>query len=160
MAQTASWPRKLLTRLSLIVVGILLAGIVLEVGLRFAGFQTSSTHSKEYTRYHPVFGWEKIPHGGGWFHRPEYRTYVRFNSKGLRDREYPYEKGAGTFRILILGDSFVEGYSVDADDLVSEVLEMELKKARLGMQVEVINGGTSGYSTDQEFLFYREEGMK
>jgi lysophospholipase L1-like esterase len=85
---------------------------------------------------------------------------VHFNSKGLRDQEYPYEKRPGTFRVLVLGDSFVEGYSVAAADLVSEVLEIELKATRLGPHIEVINGGTSGYSTDQEFLFYREEGMK
>jgi lysophospholipase L1-like esterase len=160
MVATTSWPRRLSARFALVIVGVLLAGAILEMGLRLMGFQTSSTHSKQYTRYHPMFGWEKIPEGGGWFHRPEYRTYVRFNSKGLRDQEHPYEKRAGTFRVLILGDSFVEGYSVDSTDLVSEILETELNKARPGPTIEVINGGTSGYSTDQEFLFYREEGAK
>jgi lysophospholipase L1-like esterase len=107
-----------------------------------------------------MIGWEKIPNGEGWFHRPEYRTYVRFNSKGLRDQEHTYDKGENVFRILILGDSFVEGYSVGADELLTEVLEGNLNKAPLGMQFEVLNGGTSGYSTDQEFLFFREEGVK
>ncbi len=155
-----SWPRKLFSRLTLVVIGIFVAAVVLEVGLRLTGFKTSSTTSKQYTRYHPMFGWEKIPNGGGWFHRPEYRTYLRFNSKGLRDQEYTYDKGENAFRILILGDSFVEGYSVGADELLTEVLEGNLNKAPLGLQFEVLNGGTSGYSTDQEFLFFREEGVK
>jgi hypothetical protein len=41
---------------------------------------------------------------------------------------------------------------------VTQVLERGL--AREGCRVEVINGGTVGYSTDQQFLFYREEGHR
>jgi hypothetical protein len=38
------------------------------------------------------------------------------------------------------------------------VLEASLRAE--GLPVEVVNGGTSGYSTDQEYLFYRTEGVR
>jgi hypothetical protein len=39
-------------------------------------------------------------------------SYVRINSDGLRDREHPKAKPAGTFRIAVLGDSFTEAMHV------------------------------------------------
>src|SRR5690349_11163568 len=43
-------------------------------------------------------------------HRPNSRAHlmgveVAINSRGLRDREIPYERKPGTLRILMLGDS-------------------------------------------------------
>ena len=36
--------------------------------------------------------------------------FLKFNSRGLRGPERGYEKPAGTFRTLLLGDSFTDGY--------------------------------------------------
>jgi len=58
--------------------------------------------------------------------------------------------------VLILGDSFAEGFSVSLEDTVSRALEREL--GTKGCAAEVVGGGTVGYSTDQEYLFYRDEG--
>jgi lysophospholipase L1-like esterase len=90
--------------------------------------------------------------------RREYRVEIAINGRGLRDRERAYAASPGGFRVLALGDSFVEGYSVPLEATVSQVLERSL--AEPGCPVEVINGGTSAYSTDQEYLFYREEGYR
>lgn len=35
---------------------------------------------------------------------------VKINSKGLRDREFPYEKTEGVKRILVIGDSVTFGF--------------------------------------------------
>src|SRR5438552_3128600 len=37
---------------------------------------------------------------------------VKINSKGLRDREIPYERTPSVVRIMMLGDSFTEGWGV------------------------------------------------
>ena len=58
--------------------------------------------------YDPELGWRNIP---GW-RATTYDRPLVINSKGLRDREYPYEKSDGTRRILVLGDSYAWGYGV------------------------------------------------
>lgn len=58
------------------------------------------------------FGFAHIPNASGWWVNidapGEFQTYVRINSKGLRDRDYSYEKPSGVFRILVPGDSFAD----------------------------------------------------
>jgi hypothetical protein len=109
------------------------------------------------------FGFAHIPNASGWWVNidapGEFQTYVRINSKGLRDREYPYEKPPGVFRILVLGDSFADALEVPLEDSFHEVLESLLSE-RLDTPVEVINGGVWGYGNDLELLFYRLEGYK
>ena len=83
---------------------------------------------------------------------------VVINSRGLRDVERPLDPPPGVERVLVLGDSFAEGFSVRLEDAVSRVLEREL--AAKGCPTEVVGGGTVGYSTDQQYLFYRDEGAR
>lgn len=69
---------------------------------------------------------------------------------------FPYERREGAGRILILGDSFGFGYGVaDSSACFTELLMSEYLK-----DVEVVNGSCSGYGTDQEYLFYLNEGSK
>ena len=68
------------------------------------------------------------------------------------------EKPDRTTRILLLGDSFLEGYSVSQQEIISTVLEQELRASGLE-DVQVLNGGTAGYSTDQELLFFVRDGF-
>jgi lysophospholipase L1-like esterase len=81
------------------------------------------------------------------------------NSKGIRGPEYTYEKPPQEFRIVVLGDSYAEGYTVEFEDLFSEVLKRRLNRDQR-RPVQVINGGTGGYSTDQQLLWFRTEGIK
>ncbi len=104
--------------------------------------------------YDRLLGWRNIP---SWKSKT-FGQPLTINSKGLRDREYPYEKPAGTRRILVLGDSYTWGYGVSDSDLYTEVLERELNQA--GPKCEVLNAGVSGWGTDQEYLYFREEGRK
>jgi hypothetical protein len=112
----------------------------------------------QYTEYDPLLGWKHQPGARARYERREFTTDVVINSRGLRDRERGYERPAGAFRVLALGDSFVEGFTVAYEDAVTQVLERAI--AARGCPAEVVNGGTVGYSTDQQFLFYREEGRK
>src|SRR5512138_156188 len=110
-------------------------------------------------RFHPLLGWEKVP---GHVHRSErdgVSVQFRYNSHGLRSPERAYERPAGTRRVLVLGDSFAEGFFVDEDGTVAAQLEHGLNADGHG-PCEAINAGTAAYSTDQEYLFYREEGRR
>jgi len=70
------------------------------------------------------------------------RHAVAINALGQRDRPRTLARGT-TPRVLVLGDSFVEGLQVDLDDTFPARLERNLG-------VEVLNAGVSGYATDNE----------
>lgn len=87
---------------------------------------------------------------------PDVEVWFDINAEGMRaDRDYPYEKPAGTLRILSLGDSFTVGYEVSREDCFSSVLERELHAK--GLAVEVLNCGVSGFSTAEEMLYFERE---
>jgi hypothetical protein len=111
-----------------------------------------------YTEPDPVLGWRKTPGAQVVYDRREYHVEYRVNGRGLRGPERAYEKTPGAPRILALGDSFVEAFMADDPRTVTSRLESHL--GARGCRAEVINGGTVGYSTDQEYLFYRDEGRK
>ncbi len=130
-----------------------------ELALRWVAPLEQANHHKLFCEYDSLLGWRKIPGFEGLHQTPEYETRETFNSKGLRGPEYDYRKDSAEFRILALGDSYAEGYTVTFDELFSEVLERRLlSKTEPGKPVEVINAGTGGYATDQELLFYGSEG--
>jgi lysophospholipase L1-like esterase len=146
----------------LLVLGsVLFALLVLEVGFRvarrFRGGGKEQGSIALYTEYDPVLGWRKRPGAGATFHRREYKTHVNVNELGLRDRPRSYEAN-GSFRILALGDSFVEAYSVPLEHSVTQVMERSLDTN--DCHVEVINGGTAAWSTDQEYLYYLRDGQR
>jgi len=116
------------------------------------------TDFSQYSEYDPQLGWRKRPGARVRFQRAEYAVDVAINHLGLRDPERGYEAPPGTHRILALGDSFLEGYTVELEDSASQVLERRLSDG--GCAVEVINGGTTGYSTDQSYLFFQTEGLR
>ncbi len=88
---------------------------------------------------------------------PQYGHEVSFNSVGMRDREHTLEKRAGTFRILLLGDSFMEALQVPADSMLATLMERDLTRAA-GRPVEVINGGVSGWGTGDELRYLTRYG--
>ncbi len=94
----------------------------------------------------------------------EFGAPVRINSKGLRNRETPYEKPADVYRILALGDSWTFGFRMNEPDAYPRQLERLLNEraAQRGdpRRFEVINAGVIGYSTDQEAAWLRVEGWK
>ncbi|PYQ39814.1 MAG: hypothetical protein DMF77_20380 [Acidobacteria bacterium] len=134
------------------VVSVVLTLAAVEAAVRFALRHSDESVSTQYTEADPARGWRHRPGARGRFGRAEYLI----NSRGLRDVEHEPAPASGETRVLILGDSFAEGFSVALEDGVARVLERDLRRA--GYPTEVINGGTVGYSTDQEYLFYRDEG--
>src|SRR5687767_5561529 len=100
----------------------------------------------------PVLGWRHRPGATGSYGHGSWAI----NQRGLRDVDRPLAASPGVDRVLILGDSFAEGFSVPFDACVSRALESGLRES--GCRAEVVNGGTVGYSTDQEYLFYRDAG--
>ena len=73
------------------------------------------------------------------------------NAWGMRDREYALAKTPSTFRIAMMGPSFVMGWGVADGEPFEAVLESELDSlARsVGRQVEILNFGVIAYGLAQ-----------
>lgn len=147
--------RGLLINLSLILVSTFFALFLSEIALRLIGFTPLyvSPERDRFWKYDSLLGWAHQPGQEGIFETPQFRTTVRINESGLRDEQRSYDRQNDSKRILVLGDSFAWGYGVEESERFSQLLEKELA-------VEVINAGISGYSTDQELLWYKNEGIK
>jgi hypothetical protein len=152
--------RSLVLNLALTAASLAVCAAVLELAARIAVGRRgrAGALNRPISRYHPVLGWDKPPAGDMRITREEYDINVQINSKGLRGPERDYAKPPGVFRVLILGDSYAEGYYAEEDQTARAVLESELN--RRCPRFEVLNGGTAGYSTDQEYLFFENEGKR
>ncbi len=76
------------------------------------------------------------------------------NSHGFRDQARAYEKGSQTFRILVLGDSFVDAFQVGLADTFVALLEEGLNAQTTSVQFEVLNLGQSGFGTADAYMRY------
>jgi lysophospholipase L1-like esterase len=76
------------------------------------------------------------------------------NSFGLRSPEVAVPKPGGTFRILLLGDSFTLGFRAANDVVFARQLEQRLRTAGFS-SVEVVNAGVLSYCPLLEYLQYR-----
>ena len=81
---------------------------------------------------------------------------VSINSDGLRDRDYPIERG-DAYRIIFLGDSLTFGWGVEQEYTFQYLLEEEIGKTA---PTEIINFGTGNYNTEQEVSMFFEKGVK
>ncbi|MBL7662506.1 hypothetical protein JNK13_07115 [bacterium] len=81
--------------------------------------------------------------------RPVY-WYLPEASTDYRNLPVTPEKPAGTYRIIVVGDSFTYGDKVQFDDTFPKRLERLLNLNQNQQKVEVINWGVPGFATYQE----------
>ena len=138
--------------LLIIVIAVML--ILLEVVIRLFFPQNLN-----YTEFDSMLMYKHIPNFEVKYTRQEYSNEIRFNSKGLRDYEYSYEKPQGTFRMLLLGSSFSQAIQVPLEQDFENILEKKLNSNLKG-KYELINGAVGGYGTAQELFFLKTDGLK
>ncbi len=133
-----------------------------ELGVRawqWAWPQPVARQRPRMHEYDPLLGWRTIRGQTFAVKSSEFDVQVSFNSKGTRGPERGYSKPPGVYRILVVGDSFSEGATVAFESLFSHVLEAKLSEDGK-RNCEVINAGVAAYSTDQELLYFANEGRK
>jgi hypothetical protein len=136
-------------RIALVLFGAALGLAAIEAALRLLGCERFARHSRQSAPFLAV-----NPYWGVW-HYPNhlvdheetcFRAHYRTNSFGMKGPEVR----AGTTRIALLGDSFVEGWGNDNDASLDRVME-----PLLGDRYEVLNFGVSGgFSTLDELALY------
>jgi hypothetical protein len=85
---------------------------------------------------------------------------LSISSDGLWDEAYPVEKPAGTYRIVILGDSVPNDPSIPFPQRFPKLAEARLREAAGGRPVEVINISCEGHNTTQELRLLERVGLK
>jgi hypothetical protein len=148
-------------RALLVMLTIVVPILGLEIGFRVSGpFLPGNYDTGAYLVRDPRYGHYHPPGYSGWIKRDEYTVEVNTNAERQRGPDVPLRKPPGTFRILVLGDSFVEAV---------QVAERERFLARLGellnaeggpVHYELIDGGCGGWGTLQEYLYLQEQGPR
>lgn len=132
---------------------ILLLLVVLEVALAIV-----QINQKSYTRFIPSKGPTMFP-GAYYRYSKEGFSEGYINSHGFRDKERTFEKSEDTFRILVLGDSYVEALQVALESSFSALLEKKLNTNSPFNKIEVIALGESGIGTADAYAKYLNFGM-
>ena len=90
-----------------------------------------------------------------------YDTIIEYNGKGYRGPEVAYEKPEDVYRILIIGDSFVEAIQVPYKQTFQAQLQARLSQHDTPeRRYEVVAMGRTGWGTMHEATYYQVEGHK
>lgn len=133
--------------------GILAAFIATEAVLRLLGFPSINTNTFDKDGL-VIFK----PNQSFLLKDRCFASVLKTNSQGFHAKEYALEKPAGTYRIVILGDSFVEGVQVPIEKTFPYLLEQKLNSGPMagsGKTYEVIPIAKSGNGTLMNITYGR-----
>ena len=152
-SSVGSASKTLAKNLSLAIVSVVITLVLLEAVLAVTMINTSPD-----ARFIDNKGFTYIPHAY-YRHTKEGYSEGRFNSHGFRDYERTIEKPSDVFRILVLGDSYVEALQVQLEDSFTVQLEKLLNAKASSLRFEVLSLGHSGFGTADEYLRYMNFGV-
>lgn len=138
-------------RFLIILFYILIIFFVLEIFSRFLFYSidqiTNWTEKSNLFIKDSLLGWRGNPDRTVTVKNIEGKFFVQNDHKGFRN--IIYKKYKNRKKILAYGDSFLWGFNLSNDRLITSLLSNELK-------CEVKNFGIVGYGTDQEYLLFKE----
>lgn len=143
--------------LSIIIIAVLIEAyvrIIADDGMQFDLEMWKYARDVKQLSANPLLAHEHAPNRVAVLMGVDFQT----NSKGLRDREFSYDRQPGTLRILMLGDSLTVGWGVPVEQTFSKRIEKLF--AADGINAEVINTGIGNYNTIQEVEYFMVEGIK
>jgi lysophospholipase L1-like esterase len=151
--------RKVVLTGLVVICSFLVALVGLEIGIRI--FRPMRNFAVTVNTWDRELGTRQIPGARGFLICGDYSIDLIINSKGLRDREYPYQKPPGTRRILCLGDSYACGYGVEAEETFAKQLERILNAgAHSGTRWETLNAGVGSTGTAHHLAYFVKEGHR
>ena len=131
---------------------LLVAAISMEGYLRW---RVPFTENERPVRFDPELGFVFQPNRR--FRSTNHTDYwveQTSNSLGFLDREPAVPKPDGTFRVLVIGDSFVEAAQVDLTEKMHVLLEARLRGALGTDKVDTVAFGHRGSGQSNQLSFY------
>lgn len=147
--------QKIVTILSANILIFLGVFFLLEIAVRI--FLSESlplgNQSRQFWMHDSLLGWVHQKGMTGIQRFGDEEVHIAINGNGLRDDDIVYTRNS-RYRILLLGDSFGWGFGINREFRMSELIEGQIDS------LEIINASVAGYSTDQQLLYYQDEGYK
>src|SRR6476620_12743259 len=142
--------KAILFRFTAVVISLVIVALFSEVTLRLCGPSPVEDEKYHFCRFDHELGWSPLEN----VTYAEKGVLVHQNQFGLRaPDDIQVKNTSGRKRVLVLGDSYAWGFNGTQEELFTA-------RQVYRTDDELINGGVSGYGTDQEYLFYLREGQK
>jgi hypothetical protein len=145
---------------------ILFGTLIIALGIAEVVFRLNgkyATFNEKYGKpYHSLFAtdyksWYHInpPHELASQTLSEYSYAIRANNEGLLDKDFTVEKKPHAFRIMVIGDSFVQGMGAVTDSSLPAQLQRILKK-QYGdsIDIQVWNCGVANSDPFFEYMLF------
>ena len=147
-------PLAWLKNFALLVASFLCGLLLIEFALRLMGWSFPIIMQPDLD-----LGWSHRPGMIGWSSSPENTAYLRMNRFGFRGPDWPQRPAINTFRIAVIGDSFIESSSLPEEHSLTGLIENRLSacSAFKDRHVGVLNFGVSGYGTAQEYVLLQRQ---
>lgn len=108
----------------------------------------------------PQFGSILRPNNKTRYIQRDVNQQIITNQFGFHDENYTLEKPPGTYRILVIGDSYMEALQVSIEETFSKQLQQYLNNWIQDYTIQTINMGKSGRGSLEEYLVLRLLGWK
>lgn len=153
--------KKMLPRLVLSLIALILALDAAELVVRRLRPDLRNLVRNPNAAPHPTRLFANEPGSRNLRERPDVPALspVIHNRLGFRQhREFTDRKAPGTIRVGVFGDSFTENIRMPVQYSFTEPLDYLVN--RTGARGEVLNFGVDGYSPDQIYIQYLEDGTR
>jgi hypothetical protein len=137
---------------------LVVSSLVFVLAVLEAYLRSFDPQSLRLSRPDPVLGWNHVPNTSGIWRKSCFSTEIKFNSEGMRDVEHDLNKPVGTYRIAVIGDSFVTAQEVEFDETFFRQLQHILNKR--GYESQVLGFGVRGFGTGQAYQLLAHYALK
>jgi hypothetical protein len=147
--------RRVVINLAVLCVGIFVALAAAEIFVRLL-HPLSTVEYLIDSNVGPILA----PHQKSRWVNQDYDVTIVTNSAGFHDGEHVLQKPSDFYRIVVLGDSFVEALQVPVADGFCQQLERVLKASVHRSRVEVVNLAISGTGPAQQYRVLETMGLR
>jgi lysophospholipase L1-like esterase len=129
-----------------------------EVFFRWENYRNRNIETRACRRQSQRFHHELVPDTVCRSKYPEWDVEFRVNNLGFRDEDMTIQKQPGVYRVLLVGDSFVEGESVAESKTAAYLAEKEIT-LETGSKTEVVNMGVMSYAPAVYYRVIKDKGL-
>ncbi len=139
--------------LLLVIIGLLIPLFALEIFVRFSHYSWEQIHIQD-----PLTNLLILTPDKEFIYENKCLTsHLKTNPAGFNSPSYDKKKPDNTFRIAILGDSYIEALQVASDNNVSRLLENKLQnQTNQSINYQVLSFGISSHGTYSNLLYLKD----